>query len=276
MQGPRIGLSSKKGVSIPAIGILVLFVLARGILPGEPESVPSFPELEGWKLVFEDQFDGPKLDYEKWTPKDPWGVERNGELQGYSRQNFIQENGVLTIVAEKTPAFYDGKRREYRSGMMTTTRKFSQRYGRFAIRCRIPRGQGLWPAFWMLPEPPSWPPEIDVFEILGQEPDRAYLSHHWLDERIEEDPLQSQTGEYRGPDFSESFHVFAVDWEPGRIRWFIDGVLRHEDRTRVPEVPMFLLVNLAVGGWADDPDENTKFPARFEIDWVRAWEKSPE
>lgn len=174
MQGPRIGLSSKKGVSIPAIGILVLFVLARGILPGEPESVPSFPELEGWKLVFEDQFDGPKLDYEKWTPKDPWGVERNGELQGYSRQNFIQENGVLTIVAEKTPAFYDGKRREYRSGMMTTTRKFSQRYGRFAIRCRIPRGQGLWPAFWMLPEPPSWPPEIDVFEILGQE----YLSHH--------------------------------------------------------------------------------------------------
>ncbi|MEM7600667.1 MAG: glycoside hydrolase family 16 protein, partial [Verrucomicrobiota bacterium] len=118
----------------------------------------------GWILTFEDEFDGPKLDDSKWTPEDPWEVERNEELQGYIIQAFHQEGGILRIRCENKPTFYDGEKRDFRSGMMSTTRKFSQTFGKFEIRCRVPRGRGLWPAFWLLPEPPSWPPEIDVLE----------------------------------------------------------------------------------------------------------------
>ncbi|MEM6278937.1 MAG: glycoside hydrolase family 16 protein [Verrucomicrobiota bacterium] len=226
-----------------------------------------------WHLTFEDEFEGPKLDYEKWTPEDPWGVERNDELQGYVIQAFQQREGILYIRCENKPTFYDGKKRNYRSGMMSTTRKFSQRYGKFEIRCRVPSGRGLWPAFWLLPEPPSWPPEIDVLEILGHETDRVYMSNHWVDPSHPEGNSQSITGEFRGPDFAEGFHVFSILWEPGRIQWFVDGILRHESTREVPDVPMFLLVNLAVGGWAEAPDQSTQFPADFEIDYVRVWQK---
>lgn len=226
-----------------------------------------------WVLTFEDEFDGPKLDYSKWTPEDPWGVERNSELQGYVIQAFHQDDGILRIRCENKPTFYDGKKREYRSGMMSTTRKFAQRYGKFEIRCRVPEGRGLWPAFWLLPEPPSWPPEIDILEILGHETDRVYLSHHWINPENPEGPSRSITGEFKGPDFSKNFHTFAVVWEPGEIRWYIDGELRHQSRKEIPDLPMFLLVNLAVGGWAEAPDSSTVFPADFEIDFVRVWER---
>ncbi len=226
-----------------------------------------------WVLTFEDEFDGPKLDYSKWTPEDPWGVERNEELQGYVIQAFEQEDGILKIRCENKPTFYDGKKREYRSGMMSTTRKFSQTYGKFEIRCRVPRGKGLWPAFWLLPEPPSWPPEIDILEILGHETDRVYLSNHWINPDDPTGNSKSITGEFQGPDFAEEFHTFAVEWEPDEIRWLIDGVVRHNSTTEVPDIPMFMLVNLAVGGWAEAPDDSTRFPATFEVDYVRVWEK---
>lgn len=228
--------------------------------------------LDGWKLTFSDEFDGEKLDYEKWTPKDPWGVERNGELQGYWIKAFIPEDGILKVRCEARPSFYDGKKRHYRSGMMSTSGKFAQTYGRFEIRCKVPKGTGLWPAFWMLPDPPSWPPEIDVLEILCQEPDRVYMTNHWP-RRGNSDESDSVTGEYRGPDYSAEFHRFTVEWEENEIRWYVDGILRHRSRDHVPQLPMFLLVNLAVGGWAEEPDENTTFPADFEIDYVKAWEK---
>lgn len=231
------------------------------------------PERSGWILTFSDEFDGEKLDYEKWTPKDPWGVVRNEELQGYWIKAFHVAEGILRIRCEDKPSFYDGARRDFRSGMMTTSGKFSQRYGRFEIRCRVPRGTGLWPAFWMLPEPPSWPPEIDILEVLCQEPNRVYLTHHWPRRGVP-DESDSVTEEFQGPDFSEDFHVFALEWDPGELRWFVDGVERHRATRHVPEVPMFLLVNLAVGGWAEAPDEDTVFPAEFEIDYVRAWKRS--
>lgn len=232
------------------------------------EDVPS-----EWTLTFEDEFDGPKLDYSRWTPEDPWGVERNDELQGYVIQAFEQKDGILQIRCENKPTFYDGEKRDYRSGMMTTYRKFSQTFGKFEIRCRVPHGQGLWPAFWLLPEPLSWPPEIDILEILGHETDRVYLSNHWINKRDPEGDSGSQTGEFKGPDFSKDFHTFGIEWESGEIRWYIDGELRHQSRKNVPEKPMYLLVNLAVGGWAKAPDSSTMFPATFEVDYVRVWER---
>lgn len=258
---------------LPA-GILSLFLASAATAEAQQRSAPSDPGFgDRWELSFSDDFDGEKLDYEKWTPEDPWGVERNDELQGYVIQAFRVGEGTLRIRCERKPTFYDGEKRDYRSGMMSTTRKFSQKYGRFEIRCRVPKGRGLWPAFWLLPEPPAWPPEIDVLEILGHETDRVYLTHHWPDPD-DPDESESVTGEYRGPDFSEDFHDFAVEWEPGELRWYVDGELRHQSRREeVPDVPAFLLVNLAVGGWAEEPDESTAFPADFEIDHVRVWKR---
>ncbi|MFV1996229.1 MAG: family 16 glycosylhydrolase, partial [Verrucomicrobiales bacterium] len=153
-----------------------LLLVAESSVAGDERENPL---REGWELTFADEFDGGKFDRAKWNPRDPWEVEKNGELQAYVPGAFEVRDGVLRIRIDKKKAFYGGKVRQYASGMMTTSGKFSQRYGRFEIRCKVPKGRGLWPAFWMLPEPPSWPPEIDVLEILGHETDRVHLTHHW-------------------------------------------------------------------------------------------------
>lgn len=235
--------------------------------PGDPEK---------WELTFVDEFEGEKLDYEKWTPQDPWGVVRNDELQAYIVKAFELRDGILRIRCEDEPAFYDGAKRDYRSGMMTTSGKFSQAFGRFEARCRVPKGRGLWPAFWMLPDPPAWPPEIDILEILGQEPDKLYMSHHWPNPADPDGDSLSQTGEWKGVDFSSDFRTVAVEWEPGVIRWYVDGVERHRSTESVPQGPMFLLLNLAVGGWAEWPTPETVFPAYFEIDYVKVWQRKPD
>ncbi|MCP5541070.1 MAG: glycoside hydrolase family 16 protein [Akkermansiaceae bacterium] len=235
----------------------------------------SGQEREGWRLTFSDEFDKDFLDLRKWAPRDPWGAEKNGELQAYIPKAYELADGVLRIRADRARAFYDDKVRDYTSGILITSGKFSQRFGRFEIRCRVPKGRGLWPAFWMLPEPPSWPPEIDVMEILGREPDRVYLTHHWPDPKNPGEKAISDAGEWRGPDFSADFHTFAVEWEAAEIRWYVDDVERRRSRKNIPRVPMFLLVNLALGGdWAKAPDASTPFPAYFDIDWVRVWEKT--
>lgn len=230
-----------------------------------------------WELTFSDEFDEGRLDRTKWNPFDPWQVERNGELQAYVPNNFQFGEETIKIVLEERKAFYDGKVRDYASGILTTRGKFSQRFGRFGIRCRVPEGKGLWPAFWLLPEPLDWPPEIDVFEILGQEPDRVYLTHHWRNPKDPGGDSLSEEGEWKGPDFSAEFHEFTVEWEPGEIRWYVDGVERFRANQQVPDQPMFVLLNLAIGGgWAGEPDDSTRFPAALEVDWVRVWERTPE
>jgi beta-glucanase (GH16 family) len=224
----------------------------------------------GWKLTFHDEFDGRALDLQKWNPNDPWGRERNVELQAYVKDAFVVSNGVLRVQAEKRKALYAGKQRSYTSGMMTTYGKFSQQYGRFEIRCRVPKGKGMWPAFWLLPDPLGWPPEIDVLEILGHEPDKIYMTHHF---RGEQRKRASSGGSWKGPDFSADFHEFAVEWSSEQIVWFVDGKERFRSTKTIPQTKMYLLVNLAVGGdWPGAPNENTVFPSAFEVDYIRAYE----
>jgi beta-glucanase (GH16 family) len=227
-----------------------------------------------WKLVFSDEFDGTKLDTSKWTPRDPWGYERNQELQAYVEDAFDVRDGILHIRAEKRHAQYAGKDRAYTSGMMTTHDHFAQKFGRFEVRCRVPKGQGLWPAVWLLPLPRSWPPEIDILEILGHEPNKVHMTHHW---RGEDKKLASDSKAWKGPDFSADFHVFAVEWTPQYIAWSIDGHERQRSIKHIPvDKPMYLLINLAVGGnWPKAPDEHTVFPATFDIDYVRIYAADP-
>lgn len=231
-------------------------------------------DLPGWTLTFDDEFQGNSLDLTKWNPNDPWGRERNKEWEAYVTNAFVVKDGMLRIMAEKYPqgVMYAGKMRHYTSGMMTTYQKFSQLYGRFEICCRVPKGKGMWPAFWMLPEPLSWPPEIDVLEILGHEPNKIYMTQHWRDP---EDHKHKHDGApWVGPDFSADFHTYAVEWSPERIIWFVDGVERFRSEKYHPAKKMYMLVNLAVGGdWPGYPNETTQFPAAFEVKYVRAYQK---
>jgi beta-glucanase (GH16 family) len=249
---------------------LIYLLGAETGLRGAPGN-PGIPELPGWKLTFHDEFSSNRLDLAKWNVADPWGKERNREMQAYVTNAFELRDGILRIKAEKRSAFYSGKQRPYTSGIITTYQKFAQKYGRFEIRFRAPAGQGMWPAFWLLPEPLDWPPEIDVFEVLGHEPTRIYLTHHWKGAQGER---QSDHKPWPGPDFSKDFHTVAIEWQADRILWFVDGVERFCSVKHTPQKPMYLLANLAVGGdWSGLPNARTPFPGFFEIDYIRVYQK---
>ncbi len=250
---------------------LILLIAAPLLFADSPQ--PPAQTDAKWKLVFEDNFDGDKLDLKKWSPRDPFGVERNNELQAYVADAFVLKDGVLHVTAQKREADYAGKHRQYTSGMMCTTGLFAQKFGRFEIRCRVPKGKGMWPAFWMLPEPPGWPPEIDVLETLGHEPAKLHMTHHW---HSPDKQLHSDTHEWSGPDLSADFHIIAAEWDADHIAWFVDGVERFRSTKNIPQVPMFMLVNLAVGGdWPGSPDDKTPMPNSFDVDYVRVYQLQP-
>jgi beta-glucanase (GH16 family) len=253
--------SSFRGI-VPLLFVFVTVVAASG----QPADRP------GWKLTFDDEFDGTSLDLKKWNPNDPRGQERNHELQAYVTNAFAVGDGTLRVKAEKREAFYSGKMRSITSGMMTTHGKFAQEFGRFEIRCKVPKGKGMWPAFWLLPEAGGWPPEIDVLEVLGHEPGKVYMTHHF---RNADHEHKSHGGSWSGPDFSAGFHDFAVEWSPERIVWFVDGEERFRSEDSIPKGKMFLLLNLAVGGdWPGSPNDQTQFPAALEVKYVRAYQKA--
>jgi beta-glucanase (GH16 family) len=231
---------------------------------------PAKDPASGWQMVFEDDFNGGSLDEQKWTSAFPWGRDRSnvGELQYYAPDAFNLNSGKLNIVAKPTP---NGDH-AYDSGLIASYASFAPEFGRFEIRCKIPSGKGLWPAFWLLPADTSWPPEIDVFEALGQETDTVHMTAHWE----QNGEHQQDGGQYTGPDFSRDFHTFAVEWSADKMVWFVDGAKRHEVDGKSPTAPMYLLANLAVGGdWPGAPNASTQFPATFAIDYIRAYSAAP-
>ncbi|MDG2520305.1 glycoside hydrolase family 16 protein [Caulobacter segnis] len=158
----------------------------------------------------------------------------------------------------------------YSSGVLTTRGLFEQRYGYFEIRTRWTSGKGLWPAFWLLPSNGAWPPEIDVMEALGHDMRTVYQSVHT--KAGGKHVGRTQKARLQGDD-AAGFHTYGVLWTPGSLRFFIDGVQTNEAAAPTDATgPMYMIVNLAVGGkWPGDPDVRTRFPARMEVDYVRAW-----
>jgi beta-glucanase (GH16 family) len=238
--------------------------------------------------LFSDDFDGAALDETKWHTHYWWADDQdgcsivpNGELEWYLPDDVLVENGFLRLRAqERTVTNSEGVTYNYTSGMVATGRecwadpepeKFAFQYGYAEMRGRVPSGQGLWPAFWLLPGSQEWPPEIDVLEILGHEPETVYMTVHYLNDSGEHQPSGWY---YTGPDFSAGWHTFGMEWRPDAIIWYIDGVerRRYTDPAFIPHEPMYLILNLAVGGdWPGPPDDSTVFPSYFEVDWVKVW-----
>ncbi len=254
-------------------------------LPPTPTIIPEpTPEWErpGWTLIWQDEFEGTELDPEKWVMEiggHGWG---NNEYQFYTNhpENVRLENGNLVIEARNE--FFI--RRNYTSGRIKTQGLFSFTYGRVEARMKLPYGQGIWPAFWMLGdniEEVDWPlsGEIDIMEHVGKEPRRVYGTVHG--------PGYSGSGgighftTFPENSLYNEFHTFAVEWEADEIRWYVDDeqffklTPEQVNKEWVFDHPFFIIINLAVGGyWPGYPDESTVFPQFLTVDYVRVYQKS--
>jgi beta-glucanase (GH16 family) len=150
------------------------------------------------------------------------------------------------------------------------TPKWTGSYGYYEVRAKLPGGTGLWPAFWLLPVSDKWPPEIDIMEMLGNNPNKILLTYFWNNGVY---PPPKSTSTYTGTNFSEGWHTFAINWEPNSITWYIDGIERkHVQSIHVPNTQMQIIANLAVGGTLPgSPTSETAFPATMKIDYIRVY-----
>ena len=237
----------------------------------------SIPEIKGYTLVWNDEFSTASVDLSKWSYEVNGDGGGNNELQYYTAlpTNSYIEGGALVIQANKESY----KNKEYTSARMRTLNKGDWTYGRFDIRAKLPYGQGLWPAIWMLPsdwEYGGWPAsgEIDIMELLGQQPYKVYGTIHYGTSSNH----QSSGGNYSLPSgtFSQDYHLFTLEWDSTGMRWYVDGAFYHSETHGQPFDKRFhLLLNVAVGGnWPGNPDNTTTFPQKMYVDYVRVYKKN--
>ncbi|MCX4749930.1 glycoside hydrolase family 16 protein [Kitasatospora sp. NBC_01287] len=234
-----------------------------------------------WHQVFGDDFNGRSLDHARWATCYDWNNNgctngSNHEQEWYQPSQVTVGGGSATLTAQRhTTQGTDGVSHPWTSGMITTGRDswFAQpretfTYGYFAAALRIPAQAGMFPAFWLLPDTRVSPPELDIAEF-PEITQQVQLNVHWPGPT----GADQSAGSTFGPvDFPAGTHVFALDWEPNSLTWYVDGVQRWQqtDPGRIPHVPMELIVNLAVGYPAPAPASVDS--AALRVDWVRVWQ----
>ncbi|MGW5868485.1 glycoside hydrolase family 16 protein [Streptomyces sp. NPDC055239] len=280
--------SWRRRATLSTVALACCASAMAGLPAGASAAPSSSPANSAAAATFTDDFNGPAgsgVDGSKWQ------IETGDNVNNHERQYYTSGNknaaldgqGNLVITARKeNPENYQcwyGKC-EYTSSRLNTSGKFTQTYGHVEARMKVPKGQGMWPAFWMLGADigsVGWPNsgELDVMENVGFEPGTVHGTLHG--------PGYSGSGGIGagytlpgGEAFSDKFHTFAVDWSPNKVTWSVDGNVY---QTRTPadlngnkwvfDKPFFLILNLAVGGyWPGDPDGNTSFPQQLVVDYV--------
>lgn len=221
-----------------------------------------------YKLIWNDEFNNKKLNISKWTAKN---------------QNFSidSKSNNLVLISEKE--FYEGGEWKIYSGLIRSEDKFYFTYGYVEMRAKVIKGNGLLSALWLTGQK-EWPPEIDIIEYLGIEPDSLYLTLHCnpnKDSTCEGDDKKDKDRQlgtkYIGKDWSLDYHIYALEWTPEHVRWFIDDVEVYNITTGIPKDPMYIVLNICAhncgDGWSDRTDETTPNPAEFYIDYVRVYKK---
>ena len=224
------------------------------------------PEIDSsWRFTFDDEFSGTSVNWSKWKDGgQDWGSGGNGEEQGYTPGACVESNGVLQMVGSHTPVTVQGNRYGYSSCMLNTIGTFAQTYGYFEFRGKVPSGQGYWPAFWLY-DASYKAPEIDVMENLGSDTSTYYMTYH-------DSYSGSQQHVYSGGNLAAGYHTYSVKWVPGSISFYLDDSLQYTATSNVSSKPMWILMNLAIGGnWPGSPNASTVFPGNFDVDYVRAW-----
>lgn len=259
-----------------------------------------------WELVFYDEFNGNALDTSKWVSYYPFGKNFSDEClfcripspstdHIFRDENVVVENGSLNLWARKEKGEWYGVEKPYTAGIIFTKKQYRFTYGRFEIRCKIPEGRGLIPAFWIW----SGEREIDVFEIGTQNPDHVHTTIHRTPKPEERNFWSKNIKKKIG---TREFHTYSLEWSPSNIIWFIDGeevrrITRYLSASGNPidcpdenstdllenlylhDGPLALIANNSV---ADDenpftkaPNKKTKFPLNFEIDYIRVYQQKP-
>jgi len=273
------------------IRILTLAPFIVFVFPSQIKSQEKGGAVKGWELLWEDNFNGTALDTSKWNVL-MREQSKHGELQYYVPDEVYVEKGLLRLRSRVRN--YGSMK--YTSGRLDTRNKVAPVYGRFEIRARLPTGKGVWPAHWLYPQNRNWPmeymmleavaagkeslipeerpwySEIDIMEFLGHEPDILYGTlHYYTFDGQKKTSSGKETGVVSYPD---DFHVYALEWEPDGIRWYIDGRLYHSTVLGVPHTPHYLIINTAIGGsWPGNPDSTTVFPQYHDIDYVRLYRR---
>ena len=274
--------------------LLPAFVLVVGCLPMASEAQSpskSSASKAGWVLTWSDEFDGPMgsaPDPSKWVVESGGNGWGNDELEYYTARskNVHLEKGNLIIEAIKekfiTPS---GVERSYTSARLKTEGRFAQKYGRFEARIKVPYGRGMWPAFWLLGDDFSsagWPAcgEIDIMEDSGSKSSTIHGSIHGPGYSGGSSLTSSFT--FSNPRAADDFHIFAAEWEPEAVRFYVDGQLYG---TKTPadlpagkrwvfDHPFFVVVNLAVGGnLPGSPEDSTVFPQQLLVDYIRVYSR---
>lgn len=250
--------------------------------------VPEVDEDLEYQLVWSDEFEGNQLDMDKWSYQfgtgsqlglTDWG---NNELQYYTdrEENVYVEDGMLHIIAREE--FY--KNKNYTSTRIRTVNKADWKFGRIEIRAKLPEGQGIWPAFWMLPTKEvygGWPKsgEIDIMELVGHRSSTVHGTVHygpdWPNNRY-----KGGTYSLDSKKFSDDFNIFSIEWVEDEIKWFVNDNLFYTitPTSLSPQNYPFneefhLILNLAVGGnWPGNPDGTTDFPQSMVIDYIKVYQ----
>lgn len=252
--------------------------------------------VEQWELIWSDEFDGALLDASKWTPEIGNGADKgnpgwgNGELEYYtdSPSNLSVQDGKLVISAQKEQKTFTANgidyTTDYTSSRIITQNKFSTTYGKIEARIKVPSGQGIWPAFWLLGQDIGdigWPGcgEIDILEYIGSNTSVVHGTVHG--------PVTSGPGIHHqidtGVDMSLDFHTYSIEWDADEVEFYFDDILyhivskdevalEHGAKDWVYDHDYFIILNLAVGGtWPGSPNSETVFPSQLEVDYVRVY-----
>lgn len=239
------------------------------------------------QLSFSDEFDALSLwdgQSGTWDSNYWWGapngttLPNNREVEWYidhdygptkSVNPFSIQDGVLTITAARAPEEIRPyiNNYEYTSGMLTTFESFSQTYGYFEIRADMPETHGTWPAFWLLPADGTWPPELDVIEMRGQDPNQLILTAH-----TNANGDHSQIRSVANVASTEGFHTYGLLWTEEELVWYFDGAeVARADTPEDMHDPMYMIVNMGLGGWAGTPENGLETPAEMKVDYIRAY-----
>jgi beta-glucanase (GH16 family) len=268
MRGLRSGFL---GLLLVVIGLLSVFATSFAPTEAAALGVAASPRVGAtnspdgpkgrWRLVFSDHFTGTTLDSTKWSTCYHWGCTDlgNNELEWYqASQVTVRDSTVsLTVVPEQTNA------KDYVSGMLSSYGKFSFRYGYAQIVAKLPVGKGLWSAFWMEPESVRWPPEIDVLENWAETHNVSLYVHYNASNQYDSANLLVPTA-------SSAFHTYGVDWEPGSINWYVDGIWVVHLSVSITQ-PEYLIADLAVNG-RFPPNSSDRFPQSLVIRSIRVWQ----
>lgn len=288
----RLNLSRIPGLaSALSVAPLILILALSGCDNSLDQPIPDAEATpEGWRLVWQDEFDGDELDLSKWEIQIGTGCPNlcgwgNAELQRYTAQNQSVDNGTLKITADRAP---NGR---LTSARLRTLGKGDWTYGRFEVRAKLPTGQGIWPAAWLLFSNDTYggwaaSGEIDIMEAIGSKPDEVLGTLHYGGP-FPDNVSSGESFVLNYARFDTDFYVFALEWEEGEIRWYVNNVLYQTQTSSDwfttgsddPAAPFnhdfHMILNVAIGGnLPGDPDDTTVFPQTMEVDYVRVYERN--